>query len=185
MSANTWSIISIVGFSLSGIALVAAIIMFFKLKIPNIIGDLSGKNVAREIQAMRAANISSGDKRFRSSRVNQNRGKLTEQMVTSSNNNVQTQQNQQWQPMQNFAADSGMNGTEVLSDNATEVLSDNATDVLYDNATELLYDNATEVLTSGATTILSDAESVQNEEETPVSFWLVRNMIVIHSQEVI
>lgn len=80
MSATTWLIIAIVGFSLSGIALVAAVTIFIKLNIPAVIGDLSGKTVAREIQAMRAANASSGDKLHKSSRVNIERGKLTEKV---------------------------------------------------------------------------------------------------------
>ena len=52
MSANTWLIIAIIGFSLSGIALIAAVIMFIRLNIPAIIGDLSGRTVAREIKAL-------------------------------------------------------------------------------------------------------------------------------------
>lgn len=78
MSATTWFIIAIVGFSLSGIALVAAVFMLIKMNIPAVIGDLTGKTVAREIQAMRDTNASSGNKLHRSSSVNANRGKLTE-----------------------------------------------------------------------------------------------------------
>ena len=80
MSATTWLIIAIVGFSLSGIALAAAVFMFIKMNIPAVIVDLSGKTVAREIKAMRDANASSGNKLHRSSSVNVNRGKLTEKV---------------------------------------------------------------------------------------------------------
>lgn len=80
MSATTWLIIAIVGFSLSGIALAVAVFMFIKMNIPAVIGDLSGKTVAREIKAMRDANASSGNKLHRSSSVNVNRGKLTEKV---------------------------------------------------------------------------------------------------------
>lgn len=80
MSATTWLIIAIVGFSLSGIALAAAVFMFIKMNIPAVIGDLTGKTVAREIKAMRDANASSGNKLHRSSSVNVNRGKLTEKV---------------------------------------------------------------------------------------------------------
>ena len=81
MSANTWLIIAIIGFSLSGIALIAAVIMFIRLNIPAIIGDLTGRTVAREIKAMRDTNASSGDKRFRPSAVNLERGTLTEKVA--------------------------------------------------------------------------------------------------------
>lgn len=80
MSATTWLIIAIVGFSLSGIALAAAVFMFIKMNIPAVIGDLTGKTVAREIKAMRDANASSGNKLHKSSSVNVNRGKLTEKV---------------------------------------------------------------------------------------------------------
>lgn len=80
MSATTWLIIAIVGFSLSGIALVVAIFMFIKMDIPAVIGDLTGKTVAREIQARRDANAASGNKIHKSSSVNANRGKLTEKV---------------------------------------------------------------------------------------------------------
>lgn len=80
MSATTWLIIAIVGFSLSGIALAAAVFMFIKMDILAVIGDLTGKTVAREIKAMREANASSGDKLHKSSRVNIERGKLTEKV---------------------------------------------------------------------------------------------------------
>lgn len=83
MSAETWGIIAIIGFSLSAIALAAAVFIFIRLKIPAVIGDLSGKTVAREIQAIRDANVASGAKAHKSSRVNIDRGKLTEKVSDS------------------------------------------------------------------------------------------------------
>lgn len=83
MSAETWGITAIIGFSLSAIALVAAVFIFFRLKIPAVIGDLSGKTVAREIQAIRDSNVASGVKAHKSSRVNIDRGKLTEKVSDS------------------------------------------------------------------------------------------------------
>ena len=60
MSAETWLIIGIVGFSLAGAAFLVAVILFFKLKIPAVIGDLSGRTVAREVKAIRESNRSGG-----------------------------------------------------------------------------------------------------------------------------
>lgn len=59
MRATSWLIVAIVGFSLSGIALIASIIMFVKLNVPGIIGDLTGKTAAREVKARKDANASS------------------------------------------------------------------------------------------------------------------------------
>ena len=83
MSATAWLIIAIVGFSLAGIALIVAVFMFIKMNIPSVIGDLTGKTVAREIKAMREFNNSKGDRRFRPSKVNLERGTLTEKVDTS------------------------------------------------------------------------------------------------------
>ncbi len=53
MSAETWFIIAIVLFVMAGLLLAAAIIVFFALKIPEIIGELSGRNYAKELKRMR------------------------------------------------------------------------------------------------------------------------------------
>ncbi|MGG3564699.1 hypothetical protein ABES03_24185 [Neobacillus rhizosphaerae] len=53
MDATTWQIISIVGYSLAGTLLITAIVLFFKMKVPAIIGDLTGRTAARQIQEIR------------------------------------------------------------------------------------------------------------------------------------
>ena len=56
MNATTWFVIAIVGFSLAGAALIAAVLLFLKLNIPAVIADLTGKTANNEIKAIRAAN---------------------------------------------------------------------------------------------------------------------------------
>ncbi|MEH7436896.1 hypothetical protein V7182_05325 [Neobacillus drentensis] len=53
MDTITWQIISIVGYSLAGALLITAIVLFFKMKIPAIIGELTGRTAARQIQEIR------------------------------------------------------------------------------------------------------------------------------------
>ena len=62
MSADTWFIIAIAMFVLAGLLLAAAVIVFFVLKIPDIIGELSGRNYAKEVKRMREENENSGPK---------------------------------------------------------------------------------------------------------------------------
>lgn len=179
MSATAWLIIAIVGFSLAGIAFIAAIILFIKMNIPAIIGDLTGKTVAREIKAMRESNASSGDKRFRPSAVNLERGTLTEKVSDtpmstgdlkkahaskrldktgglgksgklSGKKGGITGLGDGASPVTPVVTEKTVKGTEKLSDNATEVLDSGATDVLAP---------ATEVLVSG-TEVLSNGTSV-------------------------
>ncbi|MDE6020258.1 MAG: hypothetical protein K2H01_04560 [Ruminococcus sp.] len=214
MSATAWLIIAIVGFSLAGIAFVATIILFIKMNIPAIIGDLTGKTVAREIKAMRESNASSGDKRFRPSAVNLERGTLTEK-VMSTDDLKKAHASKRLDKTdglgksgkfgQRKGGTTGLSGqnsvvnpvidekaapaTEKLSDNVTEVLSDGVTDVPA-LATEVLSD-ATEVLTngttvlSGGTTVLNGTDELVEEDSTPVVFKIVRSEIVIHANEVI
>lgn len=78
MDANTWFTISIVGYSLAVVLLIVAIILFYKMNIKAIIGDLSGKTAARQIQEIREHNTNSGHKRFMPSAFNVERGSLTE-----------------------------------------------------------------------------------------------------------
>ena len=182
MSATTWLIIAIVGFSLAGIAFIVAIFMFIKMNIPAIIGDLSGKTVAREIKAMREANVLSGDKRFRPSKVNLERGTLTEKVDQKAldaetlkkahaskrldrttgelSENLVSKKGGTVGLGAGHVDESQFGGTptEALS-SATEVLSDNATEVLSDNYTEVLSPNVTEVLSDGATEILKSSDT--------------------------
>lgn len=194
MSANTWLIIAIIGFSLSGIALIAAVIMLIRLNIPAIIGDLTGRTVAREIKAMRDTNASSGDKRFRPSAVNLKRGTLTEKVAGNTANDMalahaskrldKTSGNLSEKgskrksgtvglsdAVQGKSGRVGSEPTDMLNNdsNATEVLSTESTEVLSDNATEVLSDNATEVLDTNATEVLSDGTEVLSNETTVLS----------------
>lgn len=195
MSAMAWLIIAIVGFSLAGIALIAAVILFIKMNIPAIIGDLTGKTVAREIKAMRESNASSGDKRFRPSAVNLERGTLTEKVANTPMSTADLKKAHASKRLDKTGGlgSSGklgvkkggttglgdgvsnvipvenvsiVNGTEKLSDNATEVLT-NATEVLDSEvgATEVLQSNATEVLSGGTTVLAGGTTVLSNTEE--------------------
>ena len=193
MSAMAWLIIAIVGFSLAGIALVAAVIMFIKMNIPAIIGDLTGKTVAREIKAMRESNASSGDKRFRPSAVNLERGTVTEKVAHTplSTSDLKKAHASKRLDKTGGLGTSGKlggkkggtvglaegnstvnpvvepaNATEKLSDNATEVLS-NGTEVLNSGATDVL-SPATEVLSNG-TEVLSNGTTVLSSGTTVLS----------------
>ena len=68
MSASNWYLLAIICFIIAAAAGAIAVILFLKLKIPSVIGDLSGKTVAREIENMRKSN-EAGVKRHRVSAV--------------------------------------------------------------------------------------------------------------------
>ncbi len=205
MSANTWLIIAIVGFSLSGIALIAAVILFIKLNVPAIIGDLTGRTVAREIKAMRETNKSSGDKRFRSSAVNIGRGTLTEKVEDEvghikaaahiskrlDKSSDYLGEKRKTKSESQKTSDNDLNTIPQPTEKSTDVLRNNVTEGLRSEATEVLDDTVTEVLSketevlSMDTTILSTEEPHIEESIEPIEFKIVRDIIVTHSDEVI
>lgn len=63
MSASTWFTIGMISFALAGISAIIAVILFIRLDIPAIIGDLSGKKAAREVKAIKE------DKKYQSNNL--------------------------------------------------------------------------------------------------------------------
>lgn len=53
MSADTWYAISLTGYFVALIGLIVTVILYLKLDIPDVLGDLTGKTVARELKSMR------------------------------------------------------------------------------------------------------------------------------------
>lgn len=226
MSATAWLIIAIVGFSLAGIALIVAVFMFIKMNIPSVIGDLTGKTVAREIKAMREFNNSKGNRRFRPSKVNLERGTLTEKVDISIDDkkvmaeahaskrldraetnekkkNSKSQKSNGTIGLNDFemnptdVLNEGSSTTEVLSDNSAEVLDPNATEVLSENQIEVLNTDNTEVLSKNTNELLDDSTTVlaertivlenteKPENNKPVSFKIIKDNVITHTDEVI
>lgn len=82
MTIELLQYISIGAYVASGIFFVAAVIIFFVLRIPDVIGDLSGRTARRAIEDIRNRNESTGEKAYKSSAANINRGKLTQKIST-------------------------------------------------------------------------------------------------------
>lgn len=53
MRADTWYVISLVGYFAALIGLIVTAVLYFKLDIPDVLGDLTGRTVAKEIKSMR------------------------------------------------------------------------------------------------------------------------------------
>lgn len=66
-----------------GIFFVIAVVLFFTLKIPKVISDLTGRTARKAIENIRMQNEQSGDKTYQSSAVNLERGKLTDKISQS------------------------------------------------------------------------------------------------------
>ncbi len=68
---------------LCGAMFITSVLLFILLKIPRVIGDLTGRTAKKAIESIRNQNETSGDKTYRSSLVNKERGKLTDKISPS------------------------------------------------------------------------------------------------------
>lgn len=71
------------GAILAGIMFVVSVLVFIFLKIPTVIGDLTGANARKAIEHIRNQNESTGDKTYQTSPINRERGKLTDKISPS------------------------------------------------------------------------------------------------------
>lgn len=83
MTYEAYRYIFIGGAILGAVMFAVTVALFFFLKIPKVIGDLSGRTARKAIESIRNQNESTGDKVYRSSPVNKERGKLTDKISPS------------------------------------------------------------------------------------------------------
>jgi hypothetical protein len=191
MSYDIYRYIFIGAAILGGVMLVVSAVLFFVLKIPKVIGDLSGATARKAIKNIREQNEASGDKAYKASAYNEARGRLTDK-ISPSGRIVQPQ------GMQGH----GGHGTTKI---ATQYLNDNGEDnqtTVLDAANEttvLGTANETTVLdTANQTTLLSnrtvdldvpDAEAGVTGQlapaAEPVLFEIEYEITYIHSNELI
>lgn len=207
MSAATWLTVAIVGFSLSGIALVTAVLMFIKMKIPSVIGDLSGRTVAREVRAIKNENAQSAKKSDRFVQVNPDGRKPAKKAPGKDFDIMETQTTETLSETRQTDILSGVIVTEHLSETRqTDILSQNTAGIgltermSTENNTEKLKEtevlSETEALSEAAvlnettmlngTTVLSDTEEMgEVQKAVPVAFRTVRSEIVLHTDEIV
>ena len=200
MTYEVYNYIFIVAAILCGVMLAVAILLFILLKIPQVIGDLSGATARKAIKNIREQNERSGDKAYKVSAYNQERGKITDQ-ISASGNIFQNPQAQMG------GLPTGKIDTAPISGNfqsgATAVLTDGMistngeTSVLMPETSVLgQVQNETTVLSegSGETTILSSVPGVEttvlgaadHEGETyDPAFVIEYDITYIHTDEVI
>lgn len=83
MTYEIYRYIFLGGAILAGIMLVVSVLVFILLKIPTVIGDLTGANARKAIENIRSHNERTGDKTYLTSPVNRERGKITDKISPS------------------------------------------------------------------------------------------------------
>lgn len=83
MTYEIYRYIFIGGAILSAVMFIVSLLLLVFLKIPRVINDLTGRTAKKAIRNIREQNISSGEKKYKTSAVNAERGKLTDKISTT------------------------------------------------------------------------------------------------------
>lgn len=169
MTYEAYRYVFIIALILCAVLFVVATLLFFLLNVPKIIRDLSGITAKRAIREIREQNEKTGDKSYKVSQVNRDRGRLTDKISPSGRIVKQAETMKIGYGVETEKIGTAKTAVEMPYGNETTVLENTAgeTSVL-DDATMLLY-------TSGETAVLSD----QTNEET--SLLTAENTTVIES----
>ena len=160
--ASTLSVISIIAYISAGVLLVLAIILAIVFRIPSVIGDLSGRNAKKSIEQMRANNVRTGNKSYRPTKTNLERGKLTGSMPDT---------------------EGKIRGYENLEE--TGVLDENrATSYSEAETTSLTAMDSTEALDSEENTMpLVGNQNIQNGRTEAVRITILDEIMLVHTNE--
>lgn len=83
MTAEKYMIICYASFVLTVVSFAITIILFIKFNIISIIGDLSGSAAKKGIESIRNNNFRTGNKAYKSSTINTERGRITDRISSS------------------------------------------------------------------------------------------------------
>lgn len=154
--------LSMVSYILAVLFVILAIALWFIFKIPNVIGDLSGRNAKKSIARMRQNNEKTGDKSYRASEKNLARGKLTGTM----------------EDMGKVKSHTSIEETGLLNENLARKYDEQVTGLLLNDATGLLDE-------SDETDALEETVDVANRAPSIVVVHKIEEVMLIHTEEVI
>lgn len=170
------------GAILAIIMLIISLILFFVLNIPAVIGDLSGATARKAIENIRNQNENTGEKAYKSSAVNKERGKLTDK-ISQSGSLLHKETDELGMGMKTEKISTQKLAIEEPAGETTVLDSGNETTVLHND--------------SGETTVLDAGMSIGNETtlltpdmqmqaaQIPSIFEIEYEITFIHTQEVI
>ncbi len=165
--AEILSMISLISFCAAGVSMLLAVIFFIKFKIPSVIGDLSGRNARRSIEQLRETNLKSGNRSYKPSRINLERGKLTE-----------TMQGQKKIESSKDAGDEDRPETGLLEENPTAPVYSEETAPLTDEL-------STDVLVDDNETVLLETPDSTGQRSGGVEISIIEEIMYVHTDEAI
>ena len=90
MTVELLQTLSLVAYIAAGVLFLVAVALFFLLDVPKLYGDVSGRTAKKAIEAIPQQNESTGNKAYKPSAVNAERGKLTDKITQSGRLQSQT-----------------------------------------------------------------------------------------------
>ena len=117
--ASTLSSVSTICYIAAAVLLLLAVVFFIALRIPSVFNDYTGRTARRKVYNLRAKNEGSANKSHQSSKVNLERGKVTQPM-----------------PKKSKTVADDMPGTALINDNQAQVYDEQATEMLVDETDE-------------------------------------------------
>lgn len=163
MTYDTYRYIFIIAGILCIVMVLISVILFFTLKIPDVIADLTGRKARKGIQDIREKNESGGDKTYLTSVANRSRGKLTDKISRSG----------KITPSEQTPLGTGVVTSKIATQNLAPV--SNETTVLEQQSGTGL----TGKLPAGETTVLS-AQELEN-----LSFEIEFEITYVHTNEIV
>ncbi|MCD7981735.1 MAG: hypothetical protein LUF32_05410 [Clostridiales bacterium] len=158
ITAQTYQLISLIGFILAAVFCVTAIAIWFKFGIWKVIGELSGRARKKRVEQMRKDNETSGNKQFCPMPAAMGGGKI----ATPFEGDFSLQKNKRA-------------GTASMTAGSTEI--ETETDLLTGVLSELT-ENQTSLLNSGT-------EHPAETESEAVVFHMIQDIVIIHTGEAI
>lgn len=182
--ADTLSFLSVAAFVIASVSLAAAVFFWFFFKISSVIGDLSGRNAKRSIEKMRAANAKTGNKIYRGSKFNSERGKVTDAMTASGRSEKDSAEDAESFIERSAKTEYSMENpeTEILAENMAEGKDTEMTGLLKGEERIIPDMQAAELLKEEETTIRLTKED-QNSGWNRKWSVMLDDIILIHTDE--
>ncbi|MDR1067558.1 MAG: hypothetical protein LBL35_09065 [Clostridiales bacterium] len=198
MSSQAWFIVGVAGFSLFSAALIALAVIFVREDIPAVIGDLTGRTAARQIEYMQSQTSIMGAIDSKSGAFGLKRGTTVSTRDSGGSKKATTDpllvsflsrpEKKHSPAREDLKKDEGVMTTLLEDESAmTTFLEENATTALEENVTTVLEENVTTVLEEGSgdsTTILK-SESRSGGIGARMEIKCVKSVVIVHTDEMI
>ncbi|MCR5465581.1 MAG: hypothetical protein K6F11_01890 [Lachnospiraceae bacterium] len=169
MSAAGWMAFSIICFTLAGLFLALSVLLFIRYKIPRVIGDLSGRQAAKEVAALRGDSEAQKTARAHSGHTSD----FKAMAMAHENKRLDLIDDEGAGPTEDF----GMSGkAELLSPPKTGVLNEKPEAAI--GITQVLNE-------TGGPVVFEPGEEIRSTEDlrTISHFVITKSVTVIHTEE--